>query len=126
MTGRFGPDGKAAGKELVRRAPAMLTRRPPGERAPGRRIVVDAVAVLGRVATHERTGNAARWLVRNGVLYIATGAFVVLWRWWEACTNARYERMLRAAEAAGDYERLTDWEQKLLSRMRLTERGRLH
>ena len=33
-------------------------------------------------------------------------------RWWEARTNARYERLMRAAEAAGDYERLTDWEQR--------------
>ncbi len=31
-------------------------------------------------------------------------------RWWEARTNARYERLMRSAEAAGDYERLTDWE----------------
>ena len=31
-------------------------------------------------------------------------------RWWEARTNARYERQMRAAEAAGDYDRLTDWE----------------
>ena len=37
-------------------------------------------------------------------------------RWWEARTNARYERLLRAAEAAGDYERLTDWEQRVPSR----------
>ncbi len=33
-------------------------------------------------------------------------------RWWEARTNARYERLMRAAEAAGDYEQLTDWEQR--------------
>ena len=33
-------------------------------------------------------------------------------RWWEARTNARYERLMRSAEAAGDYERLTDWEQR--------------
>ena len=61
---------------------------------------------------HERTQDAARWLVRNAVLYIATGALVLGRRWWEARTNARYERLMRAAEAAGDYERLTDWEQR--------------
>jgi DNA segregation ATPase FtsK/SpoIIIE, S-DNA-T family len=33
-------------------------------------------------------------------------------RWWEARTNARYERLMRAAETAGDYERLIDWEQR--------------
>jgi S-DNA-T family DNA segregation ATPase FtsK/SpoIIIE len=31
-------------------------------------------------------------------------------RWWEARTNARYERQMRAAEAAGDQDRLTEWE----------------
>jgi S-DNA-T family DNA segregation ATPase FtsK/SpoIIIE len=46
------------------------------------------------------------------VLYLATGAFVLGRRWWEARSNARYERLMRAAEAAGDYERLTDWEQR--------------
>ena len=82
-------------------------------RAPGRRrIVVDAAVVVGRAATHERTRDTARWLVRNAVLYIATGALVLVRRWWEARTNARYERLMRAAEAAGDYERLTDWEQR--------------
>ena len=76
------------------------------------RIVVDAAVVVGRAATHQRTRDAVRWLVRNGVLYIATGAWVLGRRWWEARTNARYERLMRAAEAAGDYERLTDWEQR--------------
>ena len=81
-------------------------------RASGRRIVVEAAVVVGRAATHERTRDAARWLVRNTVLYVATGAWVLGRRWWEARTNARYERLMRAAEAAGDYERLTDWEQR--------------
>ena len=74
--------------------------------------MVDAAAVVGRGATQERTKDTARWLARNTVLYLATGAFVLLRRWWEARTNARYERLMRAAEAAGDYERLTDWEQR--------------
>jgi S-DNA-T family DNA segregation ATPase FtsK/SpoIIIE len=75
-----------------------------------RRVVVAIVTVVGRVATHEPTRDTVRWLVRNGVLYIASGAWVVARRWWEARTNARYERVMRSAEAAGDYERLTDWE----------------
>ncbi len=49
-------------------------------------------------------------MVRNAVIYVATGAYVAARRWWEARTNARYERLMRSAEAAGDYERLTDWE----------------
>ena len=116
-SGRRRPDrGRAPGKEVVRRASAMPARRPAGAglaRGAGRRrIVVDAVVVVGRAATHERTRDAARWLARNAVLYLATGAWVLARRWWEARTNARYERLMRAAEAAGDYERLTDWEQR--------------
>jgi S-DNA-T family DNA segregation ATPase FtsK/SpoIIIE len=111
--GGGGPSGDAApGKEMVRRAPVMPARRSGSGvgRAPRRR--VGAAVVVGRVATHERTRDATRWLARNTVLYIATGTFVLLRRWWEARTNARYERLMRAAEAAGDYERLTDWEQR--------------
>ena len=81
-------------------------------RASGVRRIVDVVAVVGRAAAHERTRDTARWLARNAVVYVATGVFVAVRRWWEARTNARYERLLRAAEAAGDYERLTDWEQR--------------
>ena len=51
-----------------------------------------------------------RWLVRNSVLYPLTGVWVLTRRWWEARTNARYERQMRAAEAAGDQDRLTEWE----------------
>ena len=106
-------DGAAASKEVVLRAPTLPARRAPDWLRRARRpIVVEAVAVVGRAATHQRTRDAARWLVRNTVLYIATGAFVLGRRWWEARTNARYERLMRAAEAAGDYERLTDWEQR--------------
>ena len=107
--------GDSAGTEVVRRASTLPARRPAGAglaRAPGRRIVVDAAAVVGRAATQQRTRDTARWLARNTVLYPLTGAFVLLRRWWEARTNARYERLMRAAEAAGDYERLTDWEQR--------------
>ncbi len=110
-----GAVGDSAGTEVARRAPTLPARRPAGAgvaRSPGRRIVIDAAAVVGRGATQERTRDTARWLARNTVLYPLTGAFVLLRRWWEARTNARYERLMRAAEAAGDYERLTDWEQR--------------
>ncbi len=108
--------GSGRGAELVRRASAVPARhrRDGGVARPpvGRRVVVATVRVVGRAARHEPSLNGARWLVRNGVLYIATGVWVLVRRWWEARTNARYERLLRAAEAAGDYERLTDWEQR--------------
>ena len=101
--------------EIVRRAPATLARRDrSGIARPRRqrRIVIDTAVIVGRAAAHERTRNAVRWLVRNTVLYVATGACVLARRWWEARTNARYERLMRAAETAGDYDRLTDWEQR--------------
>ena len=113
-----GADGEAtvrAGTELARRTPAMVARRDRTvvARAAGRRrIVVDAAVVVGRAAKHERTRNIVRWLARNTVLYVVTGVWVLGRRWWEARTNARYERLMRAAEAAGDYDRLTDWEQR--------------
>jgi S-DNA-T family DNA segregation ATPase FtsK/SpoIIIE len=88
--------------------------------------VVDAVVVVGRAATHERTRDAARWLVRNSVLYVVTGVWVLGRRSWEARTNARYERLMRAAEAAGDYERLTDWEQRGEQARERRHRRRMH
>jgi S-DNA-T family DNA segregation ATPase FtsK/SpoIIIE len=105
--------GDTRGKDVVRRASTLPARRPAESvvaRAPRRRVVVDAAAVVGRPATHERTRQTVRWLARNAMVYPVTGMFVLLRRWWEARTNARYERLMRAAEAAGDYERLTDWE----------------
>ena len=89
-------------------AGAGSTRAMPADR--GRRIVLGGAGVVGRVATHERTRNTARWLARNPIIYPATGVWVLVRRCWEARTNARYERLMRAAETAGDYERLTDWE----------------
>ena len=48
----------------------------------------------GRQRTSGRE-TAARWLVRNTVLYLATGVLVLARRWWEA----RTQRPLRAADA---------------------------
>jgi len=47
-------------------------------------------------------------VVRN-VLYVPAGVGVVAKRVWEAKTNSRYERLLRAAEAAGDHAALLEW-----------------
>ena len=61
-------------------------------------------------SSRARARELLRWLVRNSVLYALIGAWVLTRRWWEARTNARYERQMRAAEAAGDHDRLTEWE----------------
>ncbi|MGH3439517.1 MAG: cell division protein FtsK, partial [Sciscionella sp.] len=67
------------------------------------------VVVARTVATHETTRTTGKAALRH-VLYVPAGMWVVGLRVWEAKTNSRYERMMRAAEAAGDYERVADWE----------------
>ncbi|MET8780294.1 ATP-binding protein [Streptomyces sp. NPDC004589] len=62
-------------------------------------------------ATHERTTTTARAVARHS-LYVAGGARIVARRTWDGRTAARYERMLRAAEAAGNYEAAAEWEER--------------
>ncbi|MDT0469663.1 ATP-binding protein [Streptomyces gibsoniae] len=61
--------------------------------------------------THERTRTVARAAARH-TLYVAGGARIVARRTWDARTPARYERNLRAAEAAGNYEAAMEWEER--------------
>ena len=108
-------EDRSPGRELMVRpqsAPARRPARTPDTASPTRTAVVTVVAVVRRVATDQRTSSGARWVLRNTVIYILTGAWVLTRRLWEARTNSRYERIMRAAEAAGDYQRLTDWEQR--------------
>ncbi|GAA5135496.1 cell division protein FtsK [Pseudonocardia adelaidensis] len=111
------------GEQVVEvRRPAPVVPRP--DMAPVLRKAVSAVRrrrgqatvfVLtgARVAaTNERTRSTLRWAVRNGIVYIGTGVWVVVRRVWEAHTQSRYERMMRQAELAGDMQRLIDWEQR--------------
>ncbi|MER5434067.1 ATP-binding protein [Streptomyces sp. NPDC002588] len=61
--------------------------------------------------THEHTRTAARAAARH-TLYVAGGARIVARRAWDARTPARYERNLRAAEAAGNYDAAMEWEER--------------
>ncbi|MFC4979974.1 cell division protein FtsK [Streptomyces atroolivaceus] len=63
------------------------------------------------VATHEHTKTACRATARHG-LYVLGGTRIVARRTWEGRTASRYERMLRAAEAAGNLEAATEWEER--------------
>ncbi|MFF3160864.1 FtsK/SpoIIIE domain-containing protein [Streptomyces sp. NPDC003273] len=63
------------------------------------------------VVTHEATKTTARTVARHG-LYVVGGARIVTRRAWDGRTAARYERMLRAAEAAGNHEAAADWEER--------------
>jgi S-DNA-T family DNA segregation ATPase FtsK/SpoIIIE len=57
----------------------------------------------------ERTQTVQRLAVRHG-MYLAGGTRIVTKRAWDGRTAARYERMIRAAEAAGNLEAAADWE----------------
>jgi S-DNA-T family DNA segregation ATPase FtsK/SpoIIIE len=73
--------------------------------------VVRTAQALRTAATHERTRSTARFTVRHG-MYVVGGGRIVARRAWEGRTAARYERMLRAAEAAGNLDLATEWEER--------------
>ncbi|QXE35894.1 ATP-binding protein [Streptomyces sp. GMY02] len=64
-----------------------------------------------RTVTRERTVTAGRLVVRHGS-YVLGGTRVVARRAWDGRTAARYERMIRAAEAAGNLEAAAEWEER--------------
>ncbi|MET8689785.1 FtsK/SpoIIIE domain-containing protein [Streptomyces sp. NPDC004732] len=67
---------------------------------------------LKTAVTHEHTKNAGRLAVRHS-MYVIGGTRIVTRRTWDGRTGARYERLLRAAEAAGNYEVAAEWEERL-------------
>ncbi|MFD4538696.1 ATP-binding protein [Streptomyces bauhiniae] len=62
-------------------------------------------------ATHDTTRTTARTVARHG-LYVAGGARIVARRAWDGRTAARYERYMRTAEAAGNFEAAAEWEER--------------
>ena len=69
--------------------------------------VVTVYRGVRMVATHERT----KAVFRHGLAYPIAGAGVALRRWRDAHGASRYERQMRAAEAAGDQEALRYWQE---------------
>ncbi|MET8133715.1 FtsK/SpoIIIE domain-containing protein [Streptomyces sp. NPDC005251] len=63
------------------------------------------------VVTHETTRTTARAVARH-TLYVAGGARIAAKRTWDGRTASRYERMFRAAEAAGNHEMASEWEER--------------
>ncbi|MEF9903686.1 FtsK/SpoIIIE domain-containing protein [Streptomyces sp. P9-A2] len=59
----------------------------------------------------ERVRAFGRLTVRHGA-YITGGARIVARRAWDGRTASRYERMIRAAEAAGLMDEVKEWEQR--------------
>ncbi|MYS57137.1 ATP-binding protein [Streptomyces sp. SID6013] len=63
-------------------------------------------------ATHETTRATVRAAARHS-LYTFNGGRIVARRAWDGRTGSRYERMIRAAEAAGNLEAAEEWEERL-------------
>ncbi|MYX15448.1 ATP-binding protein [Streptomyces sp. SID8374] len=64
-----------------------------------------------RFATHDRTLAVGHLAVRH-TGYLAGGARIVTRRAWDGRSAARYERMIRAAEAAGNLDEAKEWEER--------------
>jgi DNA segregation ATPase FtsK/SpoIIIE, S-DNA-T family len=94
----------------------MVTRRalPP---APGDEEVIEGTVVerpnqsvatvLRAAVTHRHSRMAAR-----NTAYIGIGVIVTARQLWDSRTTARYDRMLSAAEAAGNHEAALQWEER--------------
>ncbi|ATL29395.1 FtsK/SpoIIIE domain-containing protein [Streptomyces formicae] len=79
---------------------------------PERPLWVRSGRAIRHAVTHERTREAGRLAVRHS-MYVVGGTRIVARRTWDGRTGARYERLLRAAEAAGNYEVAAEWEERL-------------
>ncbi|MGJ5826044.1 cell division protein FtsK [Streptomyces ossamyceticus] len=75
---------------------------------PRRRVRIDH---LRRVVVEAREHGSYRAVVRHGA-YVVGGARLLTRRAWDSRTTARHERMMRAAEAAGQEDVARDWEQR--------------
>ncbi|MFH9073218.1 cell division protein FtsK [Streptomyces alboflavus] len=93
--------------------PTVLSVVPdsPAESAPVAPLWVRSGRAVRHALTHEHTKTAARAVARHG-MYVVGGGRIVARRTLDARTPARYERMLRAAEAAGNYEVAAEWEER--------------
>ncbi|MEU0388011.1 FtsK/SpoIIIE domain-containing protein [Streptomyces chartreusis] len=93
-------------------APTVLTvvpDTPPARPVP---LWVRSGRAIKTGVTHERTKSTVRAVARHG-LYTLNGGRIVTRRAWDGRTGSRYERMIRAAEAAGNLEAAEEWEERL-------------
>ncbi|WP_042383178.1 cell division protein FtsK [Streptacidiphilus melanogenes] len=89
----------------------MPNEAPERTRLTPRERLVRAARTVRAAARHERTKAAARFTVRHG-MFALYGGGILARRGWESRTTSRYERMMRAAEAAGQPEVAMEWEQR--------------
>ncbi|MFM9790144.1 cell division protein FtsK [Streptomyces turgidiscabies] len=97
--------------KLAPEPPAETVTTPPAlEEKPRtrRRVRIDS---LRRVVVDTRQHPAYRFTVRHGA-YVVGGTRILARRTWDARTTARYERMMRIAEASGNEELVREWEQR--------------
>jgi S-DNA-T family DNA segregation ATPase FtsK/SpoIIIE len=99
---------------LLKFAPEQVVESTPPEirketAAPRRRVRIDS---LRRVVVETRQNNAYRVVVRHGS-YLWGGTRILARRAWDSRTTARYERMMRIAEAGGNEELVREWEQRI-------------
>lgn len=112
--------GRAGGTELVERPSdelvydtELVDDDPPAPTGVARvvrpviKVVQPVVVVVQTVRQHEPTVATTKFLARQ-VAYVFAGLAELLKRWWKHRT--RYERYVRAAEAAGDREAMLEWE----------------
>lgn len=92
----------------VEQPPPAVTLTPVTK--PARRRIRVTHALRGAV-THEHTRTTARLAIRHG-MYLAGGTRIVTRRAWDGRSAARYERMIRAMEAAGQHEEAKEWEER--------------
>ncbi|MFI1091939.1 FtsK/SpoIIIE domain-containing protein [Streptomyces sp. NPDC020917] len=69
-----------------------------------------AAGVTLHVITHDHTKTGVRLAARH-TAYVLGGVRITAKRAWDARTVARHERMMRAAEAAGQHEVALEWAQ---------------
>ena len=79
--------------------------------APGCAVVAAHRRHRAEVATDPRTRTAGRAVARHGA-YVVGGAGILARRAWDGRSAARYERMIRTAEAAGNHETAMEWEER--------------
>ncbi|NED34830.1 ATP-binding protein [Streptomyces sp. SID8499] len=93
-------------------APTVLTVVPDTPPAPPVPLWVRSGRAVKTAVTHESTRATARAAARHAS-YTFNGGRIVARRAWDGRTGARYERMIRAAEAAGNLEAAEEWEERL-------------
>ncbi|GAA4984069.1 FtsK/SpoIIIE domain-containing protein [Streptomyces hyderabadensis] len=93
-------------------APTVLTVMPDAPPARPVPLWVRSGRAVKTAVTHERTKTVVRATARHG-LYTLNGGRIVARRAWDGRTGSRYERMIRAAEAAGNLEAAEEWEERL-------------